>query len=124
MVQKPRKKNSNSRGIGKLSTNYSPNKIDFFRKTLILSQVFQNRNEDNGWDDFAEYNDLGLPLAHASYNELAVLTDEGKKYVEETYDMLLTGLDLITEEEKECDYVDLQDVINAWETKNPDKVKE
>ena len=107
-----------------MSTNYSPNKIDFFRKTLILSQVFQNRNEDNGWDDFAEYNDLGLPLAHASYNELAVLTDEGKKYVEETYDMLLTGLDLITEEEKECDYVDLQDVINAWETKNPDKVKE
>jgi hypothetical protein len=95
-----------------MSTNYSPNKIDFFRKTLILSQVFENRNEDNGWDTFAEYNDVGLPLAYASYN------------VEETYDLLLKGLDLITEEEKEVDYVDLQDVINAWEAKNHEKVKD
>jgi hypothetical protein len=107
-----------------MSTNYSPNKIDFFRKTLILSQVFENRNEDNGWDTFAEYNDVGLPLAYASYNELAVLNEDGKKYVEETYDLLLKGLDLITEEEKEVDYVDLQDVINAWEAKNHEKVKD
>jgi hypothetical protein len=102
-----------------MSTNYSPNKIDFFRKTLILSQVFQNSNEDNGWDTFAEYNDIGLPLAYASYNELAVLNDEGKRYVEETYDMLITGLGL----DKEFDYVDFQDVINSWEAINPDKVK-
>jgi hypothetical protein len=101
-----------------MSTNYSPNKIDFFRKTLILSQVFQNSNEDNGWDTFAEYNDIGLPLAYASYNELAVLNDEGKRYVEETYDMLIIGLGL----DKEFDYVDFQDVINAWEAINPDKV--
>jgi hypothetical protein len=102
-----------------MSTNYSPNKIDFFRKTLILSQVFQNSNEDNGWDDFASYNDIGLPLAYASYNELAVLNDEGKRYVEETYDMLISGLGL----DKEFDYVDFQDVINSWEAINPDKVK-
>jgi hypothetical protein len=101
-----------------MSTNYSPNKIDFFRKTLILSQVFQNSNEDNGWDTFAEYNDIGLPLAYASYNELAVLNDEGKRYVEETYDMLITGLGL----DKEFDYVDFQSVVNAWEAINPDKV--
>ena len=102
-----------------MSTNYSPNKIDFFRKTLILSQVFQNSNEDNGWDTFAEYNDIGLPLAYASYNELAVLNDEGKRYVEETYDMLITGLGL----DKEFDYVDFQSVVNAWEAINPDKVE-
>jgi hypothetical protein len=102
-----------------MSTNYSPNKIDFFRKTLILSQVFQNNNEDNGWDTFAEYNDIGLPLAYASYNELAVLNDEGKRYVEETYDMLITGLGL----DKEFDYVDFQSVVNAWEAINPDKVE-
>jgi hypothetical protein len=36
----------------------------------------------------------------------------------------LKGLDLITEEEKEVDYVDLQDVINAWEAKNHEKVKD
>jgi hypothetical protein len=102
-----------------MSTNYSPNKIDFFRKTLILSQVFQNSNEDNGWDTFAEYNDIGLPLAYASYNELAVLNDEGKRYVEETYDMLITGLGL----DKEFDYVDFQSVVNAWEAINPNKVE-
>jgi hypothetical protein len=68
-----------------MSTSFS-NKIE------ILSEVHAESLWNESLKDFKEVNDIGLPLAYLVQLELCTISDEGKGYVEETWNMLCEAL--------------------------------
>jgi hypothetical protein len=64
----------------------------FFRKCEILGELWLNYRNDEQFQDFIEYNDLGLPLAYAFANEIAKETELAERYVNESYDLLAESL--------------------------------
>lgn len=65
---------------------------DFVNKVSILGSLHSNYQDDEGMQDFMEFNDIGLPLAYLVSEKLATMTDEGARFVEETFDLLLDSL--------------------------------
>jgi hypothetical protein len=61
----------------------------FSNKVAILADLFVNYGSDPEFEDFIEYNDLGLPLAHLASQGLSEITDEGEGYIEETWLLFL-----------------------------------
>ena len=51
------------------------------------------RSEEE-FEDFLEYNDLGLPIAYAIANDIVKPLDLAKSFVDETFDLLLVALGL------------------------------
>jgi hypothetical protein len=49
---------------------------------------------DTEFQDFVEYNDLGLPLAYAVYAGLIEPMPMAEQYIGETFDLLITSLGL------------------------------
>ena len=68
--------------------------MDFSNKITILSDLWINYRDDDDFDDFIQYNDLGLPLAYLINTELAAVTDQGRIYIEETFNLLCAALDI------------------------------
>ena len=66
----------------------------FSNKCEILGELWLNYRSDETFDDFVEYNDLGLPLAYAIANDIVKPTDMAKSFIEETFDLLLASMDL------------------------------
>lgn len=66
----------------------------FDNKCAILADIFLNYKEDTEFDDFREYNDLGLPLAYAIHAEIVDKTNRAETFINETFDLLLAGLSL------------------------------
>lgn len=67
------------------STTYSD-------KLAILADLWLNYRDDVEFEDFVEYNDIGLPLAYAIANDIVISTDISERFVSETFDLLLAGL--------------------------------
>jgi hypothetical protein len=67
---------------------------NFLNKTSILAELWMNYRDDEGLQDFVEYNDLGLPLAYFLYNELVLPTKQSEIYIEETFSLLIAALDV------------------------------
>ena len=67
---------------------------NFLNKTSILAELWMNYRDDEGLQDFVEYNDLGLPLAYFLYNELVLPTKQSEIYIEETFSLLVAALDV------------------------------
>jgi len=68
---------------------------DFSNQVEILGQLhIQHRDDDAGLKDFMEFNDIGLPLAYLASEGLCDISDDGKKYVAETFDLLCVALKL------------------------------
>jgi hypothetical protein len=67
---------------------------NFLNKTSILAELWMNYRDDEGLQDFVEYNDLGLPLAYFLYNELVLPTKQSEMYIEETFNLLVAALDV------------------------------
>jgi hypothetical protein len=53
-----------------------------------------NHRGDEEFRDFVEYNDLGLPLAYAIAENVVSASDKAKLFIEETFDVLLAGLEI------------------------------
>jgi hypothetical protein len=66
----------------------------FSKKCEILADLWLNHRGDDEFQDFIEYNDIGLPLAYAFTEKLANPTEIGTKFVDETYDLFLQSLEL------------------------------
>lgn len=66
----------------------------FDDKASILADLWLNYRQDEEFIDFIEYNDIGLPLAYAISNEIVVTTPIASKFIEETFALLLEGLDI------------------------------
>ena len=65
---------------------------EFLTKTEILAELWMNYRNDSEFDDFIEYNDLGLPLSYAVANGLVKPEASGKQMIEETFSVLLSSL--------------------------------
>jgi len=67
---------------------------DFSKQIEILGEFYMIHRDDDKLKDFIEFNDLGLPLAYLTNEGLAEVSEDGKKYIAETWEMFLAALKL------------------------------
>ena len=67
---------------------------DFTRMCEILGSLYANYKQDDDLKDFIEFNDLGLPLAYFVSEELCQVSDDGARYITETWQLFLASMDL------------------------------
>ena len=67
---------------------------DFTNICEILGSLYANYKEDEDLKDFIEFNDLGLPLAYFVSEGLAEVTDDGARYITETWQLFLASMDI------------------------------
>ena len=79
------------------------NPTTFENRCEILADLWINYRESEEFTDFVEYNDLGLPIAYAINTKIVEPTDLAKRFIDETFDLLLAGLGL---EDDEWEYLD------------------
>lgn len=73
--------------------------LDYRTKCTILADLWMNYREDEEFEDFIEYNDLGLPMAYMLYEGLVQeVTESGQIYINETFSLLITALEIKEEE--------------------------
>lgn len=65
---------------------------DFNNKVSILGALWANYQDDDSMKDFMEFNDIGLPLAYMVSEKLAIETEAGARFIEETFDMFMIAL--------------------------------
>lgn len=63
-------------------------------KIKILSEVWMKYRDDDAFQEFIEYNDIGLPIAYFIDTEIVDPTPRADLYISETFDMLLASLEL------------------------------
>lgn len=68
-------------------------KTTFEAKCSILSEVWLDYRKDDQFQDFIEYNDIGLPLGFFISENLVKPSDLAKSMIEESFDLLLASLD-------------------------------
>ena len=64
----------------------------FETKTAILADLWMDYRGDEEFQDFLEYNDLGLPLAYAISSGIVKSAPLAQQYIEETFDLLLAAM--------------------------------
>ena len=67
---------------------------DFSNVCGILGELYTNYKDDKKMQDFFDFNDLGMPLAYFQSEGLAQVSEDGQKYILETWDIFLAGLGL------------------------------
>lgn len=67
----------------------------------MLAELWTNYKNDKNFEDFFEYNDLGLPLAFAISSNIVESTPIAKTYIIETFDLFCEALGLDTDDEFE-----------------------
>jgi hypothetical protein len=82
----------------------------FDNKVSILSELWLDYRQDEEFQDFVEYNDIGLPLAYAIANDIVKPTDIATRFIEETYDLLLAGIGI-----EDGEFETLTDVLTEGE---------
>lgn len=66
----------------------------FESRCSILSDLWMNYRRDEEFRDFVEYNDMGLPLAFMVSEELVSPRDRGLAIINETFELLLSTLEV------------------------------
>jgi hypothetical protein len=70
---------------------------DFSNQVNILGEFYINYREDSELKDFLEFNDIGLPLAYLASEGLCEISEDGKKYVAESWEMFLLAMGITDE---------------------------
>ena len=71
-----------------MSTTTQENKAD------ILAELWLNYRDDQNFEDFISYNDLGLPLAYAISSNIVKGTELSDNFINETFNLLLASLEV------------------------------
>jgi len=66
----------------------------FANKCAILGELWISYRDDEDYQEFIEYNDIGLPLAYILDSEIADLNDKSANYINETFALLLQMLEI------------------------------
>jgi hypothetical protein len=74
-------------------------------KANILSELWLGYKNDDNFEDFFAYNDLGLPLSYAISNGIVKATEVSNRFVNETFALLLASLEVEDEGFEELDDV-------------------
>lgn len=73
--------------------------MDFADKTGILGQLWIEFRDDEKFETFIEYNDIGLPMAYmVAEGLIKELTPLGEQYIDESFNIFLDLME-ITEQE-------------------------
>lgn len=64
----------------------------YSNKVAILAELWMNYRGDEEFQDFIEYNDLGLPLAYAINENIVSSSDLAERFIDETFDLFIAGL--------------------------------
>ncbi len=83
----------------------------FSNKAEILADLWLNYRSDEDFQDFVEYNDIGLPLSYVIANGIVETTEIATRFVEETFELLLSGLDI----EDDTGFDTLEDILSQAE---------
>ena len=67
---------------------------DFTNICEILGTLYANYKEDEDLKDFIDFNDLGLPLAYFVSEDLCQVSDDGARYITETWQLFLASMDI------------------------------
>ena len=67
---------------------------DFSKMCDVLGSLYANYKEDEDFKDFIDFNDLGLPLAYFISEDLCQVSDDGARYITETWQLFLASMDL------------------------------
>lgn len=67
---------------------------DFSKVCEILGTLYANYKEDEDLKDFIDFNDLGLPLAYFTSENLCEVSDDGARYITETWQLFLASMDM------------------------------
>ena len=85
---------------------------DFSSICDILGSLYSNYREDKNFKDFIEFNDLGLPLAYLASENLCEPSDDGVRYITETWELFLAGLNI-----KDEGFEDLEQLLEIAEAR-------
>ena len=82
------------------------------RKIGVLADLYLNYRDEDQFKEFADYNDIGLPIAHLVHTGLVTMNKEGEIYIEETYDLLISAMGV----DPEGNYETIEDMLQFMET--------
>ena len=81
-------------------------------KTGILGQLWIQFRDDEDFETFMEYNDIGLPMAYYVAEGLVKeLSPLGEQYIHETFDMFSQALNITEEEVDGLEVINLDSVL-------------
>ena len=63
-------------------------------RCMILADLWMNYRKDDDFQDFLEYNDVGLPAAWLIAEELCTPNDRLRAMIDETFMLLLKALEV------------------------------
>jgi hypothetical protein len=78
-------------------------------KADILADLWQDYRNDEDFQDFIEYNDLGLPLAYAVSNGIVESNPMVEQFIDESFRLLLLGLEI----NEDTGFETLDDILSA-----------
>jgi hypothetical protein len=81
--------------------------MDNRTKAEILVQFTQDYFNSGEYEEFFDYNDLGIPLSIAITQDMVILTNEGEQLLEETWKELC----LLFEANPDEEYESIDDLI-------------
>jgi hypothetical protein len=84
-----------------------PTTIPYSKKCLLLADFWLNYKEEEGFEDFVEYNDIGLPLAFMITEDIVLSTPIAEVYVNEAWELLCAALNVDSKQ----DYDVLEDMF-------------
>lgn len=82
----------------------------FANKCAILGELWLSYRDDEDYEDFIEYNDIGLPLAYILDSKIAEGTSYSENYINETFALLLEKLEI-----EDQGFDDLDELLSAAE---------
>jgi ribosomal protein L37E len=82
----------------------------FENKCHILGEMWMNMRDAEDFEEFFEYNDLGLPLAYVLANNIAEPNKKSHEFVNETFDLLLEQLEI-----EDSGFEELDELLNMAE---------
>jgi hypothetical protein len=82
----------------------------FENKCAVLSELWLNNRDDEQFEDFIAYNDIGLPLAYILDNDIAEVNETSENFINETFDLLLVLLEI-----EDQGFEDFDEVMSAAE---------
>jgi len=83
---------------------------DFDSKCRILGDFYSQYRDEKDFEDFMEFNDLGLPLAYFVSQNLCDVSDDGVRYINETFDLFIASLEI-----DDTGFTNLEDVFTEAE---------
>jgi hypothetical protein len=83
---------------------------DFSSRCNILADLWLNYKGESEFEDFIEYNDIGLPLAFSISQEIIPASEMATRYVNETWDLFLESLGV-----KDTGYSSLDELLSGFD---------